>query len=117
MKKITNMTSQEIRKKWTPEKLAAIETKNIPSFDTGITDDDYSSGRVKRIGRGLSTFKEYIDKNESAKSKDPKVSVSIRIPESYAVGLRATGRGWQTRVGEYLVNGIKRGDLGKISVK
>ena len=81
-----------------------------------VFDEDPNPGG-KCIARGFTAFKEYIDKNERTKAKEPKVSVSIRIPESYVTGLRATGRGWQTRVGEYLVNGIKRGDLGKISVK
>ena len=67
----------------------------------------------KPIARGFAEFKEYLkEKGDPLVEEDPKVSISIRIPRSYATGLRATGRDWQTRVGEYLVKGIKRGDLG-----
>ena len=52
-------------------------------------------------------MKEKID----PETKDPKVSVSIRISSSCVTELCSTGRGWQSRLGEYVVNGIKRGDL------
>ena len=66
------------------------------------------------IARGFDEFKEYLKKREMEAHEEPEVSISVRIPRSYARGLRATGRGWRNRVGEYLINGIKRGDLGKI---
>ena len=117
MGKIVSVTSQEIRKEWTPQKLALLESETIPSFDTDITDTDYSSGRVKPIARGLDEFKEYLKEKGQPlieDPQDPEVNISVRIPRSYAKGLRATGRGWKTKVGEYLVNAIKRGEFGKI---
>ena len=62
MGKIITMTSEEIRKEWTPQKWAEFRKKKIPSFDIGITDDDYSSGRVKTIARNLDELKEYLKK-------------------------------------------------------
>jgi len=77
----------------------------------------YPSG--KPIARGYDELREYFKKigqplfEDQNPPEDQKVNISIRIPRSYALGLRSTGRGWRTRVGEYLINGIKRGDLGK----
>jgi len=65
----------------------------------------------KFIGRGFAAFKEHINKTGCQKVIDPKVVISIRIPQSLVEQMRASGRGWQTRAGEYLVKGIKRGEL------
>jgi hypothetical protein len=82
-----------------------LDNDNLP-----ITDDDISSGRVKHIGCGFTALKEYICmKEEPQIAEDPKVSVSIRIPLSYATKLRATGRGWQTRLSDFLIKGVKQG--------
>ena len=77
--------------------------------DLPITDDDLALGRVKNIGRGFSAFIEHINMKEQPKDEDPKVSISFRLPVSYATKLRATGRGWQTRMSDYLIKGIKQG--------
>ena len=53
-----NKNSKEIRKEWTPEKLAKLAKKKIPAFSTGITDEDIETKKVKRIGRGFEVFKE-----------------------------------------------------------
>ena len=84
--------------------------------DSHITDDDISSGRVKHIGRGFTAFQEYINKNGHSKTEDPKVSISIQIPLSYVVRLRATGRGWQTRMSNYLIKEIKRGAFDNLPI-
>ena len=62
--------------------------------------------------RGFAAFKKHINRNGRPKVKDPKVSVSIRIPLSAAASLRATGPGWQTRMSDYLMKGISKGELG-----
>ena len=107
--------SNEKKAKMTPKIKAMI--KNSPAFDLQEIPElkDFKPGKV--VARGFASFKEYIDKNDHTKTKDPKIDISIKIPSSYVTTLRATGRGWQTRVGEYLVNGIKRGDFDKISAK
>ena len=99
----------------------------IIGTETGIYDDNpviyYGNedqpieDNVKPIARGLDEFKEYLKKKGQPlieNPQDPEVNISVRIPRSYAKGLRATGRGWKTKVGEYLVNAIKRGEFGKI---
>jgi len=102
--------SDEIRKEWTPEKLRAL-AETTPSFPDETTDDDIATGRVRRIGRGFAAFNEYINRNGRPKVVDKKVVVSIRLPNSDVEKLRALGKGWQTRVGEYLVNGIRNGKI------
>jgi hypothetical protein len=63
MGKMINKNSEEIRKEWTPEKLAKLAKKKIPSFSTGITDEDMATGKVKRVGRGFAAFKKNINRN------------------------------------------------------
>ena len=104
-------TSDEIRKEWTPEKLAELEKKEIPSFPDDITDEDYATGRIKHIGRGFATFKEYINRSGRPPVEDKKVVVSIRLPGSDVERLRAMGKGWQTRVGSYLSQSIRQGQI------
>jgi uncharacterized protein (DUF4415 family) len=91
--------------KITPELKAML--KAAPEFT--MEEAGVKPGKV--VARGFAAFKEHINKNGRPKSADPKVGISIRIPRSYAERLRSTGRGWQTLVGEYLVKGIKKGDL------
>ena len=94
--------------KITPELKAML--KAAPEFK--LEEAGVKPGKI--VARGFAAFKEHINKNGRPKSVDPKVVISIRIPRSYVEGLRATGRGWQTLVGEYLVRGIKKGELGEI---
>ena len=116
MGKIITMTSAEIREKYGYD-AAKIKKmlEDAPEFD--IKDIPELKGfRPGRTFRGFAAYKEYINRAGRPKSEDPKVGVSVRIPLSAAAGLRATGPGWQTRISEYLVRGIKRGDLGNISI-
>jgi uncharacterized protein (DUF4415 family) len=111
MGKIIKKNSKEIREEWTPEKIADLKKTEIPSFSTGISDDDIVTGRIKRLGRGFATFRENINRNGRPKVAEKKVVVSIRIPGSEAEKLRAMGKGWQTKVGNYLVRGIRHGEI------
>jgi len=63
----------------------------------------------KFIGRGFAMIKDHINKNGRPRVDDPKKVVSIRLPMSAIKFLRSTGRGWQTRVSEYINNGIRHG--------
>ena len=111
MAKMITKTSDEIRKEWTPEKIAELAKNDIPSFSTGITDEDMATGRVRRIGRGFAAFKEYINRDGRPSVADKKVVVSIRLPSSDVEKLRAMGKGWQTRVCDYLVQGIRQNKI------
>jgi len=57
-----NKNSVEIRKEWTPEKLAKLAKKKISAFSTGITDEDTANGTVKNIGRGFATLENKMRK-------------------------------------------------------
>ena len=103
--------SEEIRKEWTSEKLVELTKKDIPSFSTGISDEDIETDRVKRIGRGFAAFKEHINRNGRPSVTEKKVVVSIRLPGSDVDKLRAMGKGWQTKVGNYLIQGIRHGKI------
>jgi len=111
MGKMIRKNSDEIRKEWTPEKIADLTKKEIPSFSTGISDDDIAAGCIKRLGRGFAAFRENINRNGRPTVAEKKVVVSIRIPGSEAEKLRAMGKGWQTKVGNYLVRGIRHGEI------
>jgi len=115
MAKLIRKSSEEIRKEWNPEKIADLAKEEIPSFSTGITDDDMATGRVKHIGRGFAAFKENINRKGRPNVKEKKVVVSIRIPGSDVEKLRAMGRGWQTKVGNYLIQGIRHGKIAGIT--
>lgn len=111
MAKIITKNSVEILKEWTPEKLFELGKKDIPVFSTGISEHDIASGNIKNIGRGFSAFKEHINRNGRPKVDDKKVVVSIRLPGSDAEKLRAMGKGWQTRVSNYLSQSIHQGNI------
>jgi uncharacterized protein (DUF4415 family) len=103
MEKVVSMTAEEIRKNFDVKKAIAM-IKTAPEFD-----DPNPNGKV--IARGLAEFREYIKNKANAKSKDKEVVVEIRFRESAAKKLRATGRGWQTRVRDYLMDGLAKGKL------
>jgi uncharacterized protein (DUF4415 family) len=114
MAKMITKKSDEIRKEWTPEKLAELVKEDIPSYSTGITDDHIATGKIKHIGRGFAAFKEHINRSGRPPVEDKKVVVSIRLPSSDVKKLRAMGKGWQTRVCDYLVQGIRQGELSEV---
>ena len=91
--------------------------KDAPAFDLKDIPElkDFKPG--KPVARGFAQFKEYINRNGRPKSEDPRVNVSIRIPLSYANRLRSTGPGWQTRMGEYVINGVNSNDRNLLNSK
>jgi len=105
MKKTINMTSREMR-----EYSKKNKTKIQAQLDAAPESDEIPF-EGKRVGRGFASFKEYINRQGRPKVKDPKVSISIRIPMSKAAKLRETGPGWQTRTSDFVVEGIDRGIL------
>ena len=104
--KIISMTANEIRVKYDVDK-AITKAKSAPEMS--LKEIGVEQGEV--VARGFAAFKEHINRNGRPKLKDPKVSVSIRLPLSAAENLRATGPGWQTRTSNYLLKGISKGEL------
>jgi len=94
--------------KMTPEIMDMI--KKAPAFDMRDIPElkDFKPG--KAVARGFAQFKEHINRNGRPKTDDPKLNVSIRLPLSVITDLRKTGRGWQTRVGDYVMAGVNRKD-------
>jgi uncharacterized protein (DUF4415 family) len=110
MAKMITKTSEEIRKEWTPEKIREL-AKTVPSYPDDITDKDIEAGYVKEVGRGFAAYKEYINRNGRPPVNVKKIVVSIRLPSSDVKKLRAMGKGWQTRVSDYLSLSIKHGEI------
>jgi hypothetical protein len=109
MAKTIRRTSDEIRKKWTPEKIRALAPA-VPSFPDETTDDDIASGRVRRMGRGFASYKEHINRNGRPKSEVKKIAIGIRLPEPVVIGMRAT-EGYSSILSEYIMSGISSGKL------
>ena len=105
--KLIKMTAKEINENYDINS-AITQAKSAP--EVSIEEAGIEPGIV--VARGFAAFKEHINRNGRPKAKDPKVSVSIRIPLSAANNLRATGSGWQTRMSDYLLKGINKGELG-----
>ena len=63
------------------------------------------------VARGFAAHRELINRAGRPKSADPRVSVSVRLPQSYVEKMRQTGPGWQTRLGNYIVKNITAGLL------
>jgi len=84
----------------------------LPDNDDVWTEDDLATGRVEFLGSGQSTVTAH-ERNLGGrpKAEDRKVLVSIRLPQSVVSQLRASGFGWQTRVGELIADGLKSGKL------
>jgi uncharacterized protein (DUF4415 family) len=74
-----------------------------------------ATGRVKRLGRGFAAFRENINRNGRPPVAEKKAVVSIRLPGSDAEKLRAMGKGWQTIVGNYLIQSIRHGKITNIT--
>jgi hypothetical protein len=109
MGKMIRKTSEEIRKEWTPDKIASLKSDDFPSFSSDVTDEDMTAGRVKKIGTGLASYRKYRDAN----TKPPVKKVTIRLPEAVVMDMRAT-QGYCGMLSDYIMSGISSGKL-KIS--
>jgi len=112
MEKPKSMTGRKIQKKYKNEIKALKATlAAAPEFD----EDPNPDGKV--VARGFAAFKKYINRQGRPKAVDKKVVVSFRIPSSDVEKLRAMGKGWQTKASDYLVQGIRHGDLAPLVTK
>ena len=80
---------------------------SAPEFSA--SDAGVKPGRV--VARGFAAHREFINRAGRPKVADPRVTVSVRLPRSYVEKMRNTGRGWQTRLGNYIVKNINAGAL------
>jgi len=107
-----NMLNKELKLEWHEPKRQELRAamENVPYAEDGLfTEEDLATGRVKFIGTGHAAAIEHQRKF----SGRPKAtsSVSFRITPELLKGLRATGRGWQIRAINYLMEGLKKGKL------
>jgi len=104
MEKIVSMTAAEIRKNFDVKKAIAM-AEAAPEFDG----DPNPGGKV--VARGLAEFKEYLKRKEQLKTLKPKNTISVQVTPDLLKRLRATGRGWQARLNNYIAEGLKKGKL------
>jgi len=82
MGKTVVITSEEIRKEWTPEKLREW-AKRLDSFPVDnpdpFTDEDLETGRIRRIppGQGIDAFLESVNRKKRLESEVNKVPVAV----------------------------------------
>lgn len=95
----------------TPKNKIPAEIQKMLDAAPEFTTDEVGVRPGQVVGRGFAAHRDLINRAGRPKSADPRVSVSIRLPKSYVEKIRSTGRGWQTRLGAYISNGIKAGVL------
>ena len=106
------MTENKIKNNFDTQAAIAM-AKSAPEYsDEIIVEEGFIPGPV--VARGFASFKKYINRNGRPRVSDKKVVVSIRLPSSDVEKLRALGKGWQTRVGNYLIQGIQRGTIANL---
>jgi hypothetical protein len=108
MRKTIRKTSEEIRKEWTPERIASLKSKDFPSFSSDVTEEDMMTGRVKKIGQGFASYRKHA--NHAATPKSPVKKVTIRLPEAVVMDMRAT-QGYCSLLSDYIMSGILSGKL------
>jgi uncharacterized protein (DUF4415 family) len=102
MEQILKTTAKEIDKEFTPAKVKAMLTKArkypIGEGDNPFTPEDWWS-KAEFPNRGR------------PKKEKPKEIINIAFEQKDLAYLRSTGRGWQTRLREYIEKGIAAGLL------
>jgi uncharacterized protein (DUF4415 family) len=87
-----------------------VDSVSISLAET-FTDDDLKTGRVKLVGKGPSAVHKYLARRGRPKKEFPKEVINIAFERRDLLHLRALGRGWQTRLREYVEQGIAAGAL------
>lgn len=99
MGKIVRMTAKEIDKEFTPAKIRAmIKKAKVSEDDNPFTPEEW---RAKA---------EYPNRGRPKKEQTKEV-INISFETKDLEYLRSTGRGWQTRLREYVEKGITSGLL------
>jgi len=89
------------REFFSPEKFAAMTDKSKPAVFHHVTDAEHAArmADIRKRGRGRPPL-------ESTKQR-----IAIRLDEDLLAGLRATGRGWQTRINAVLREALDAGRI------
>ena len=100
------------KKKFSEEELRAGISK-LPYSKDDWTEEDFRSGHVRLLGTGHDTAVEHF-KNPGGRPRveDKKVLLTLRMTESKLVAFKAkAGRGWQTKIRNYIEQAISAGLL------
>jgi len=85
--------------------------ESLPFDDNPPTEADLKYGKMKLVAVGMPAFEEYLAKRGRPKKEVRKEVVNISFEPDDLKYLRASGRGWQTRLREYVEQGISSGAL------
>ena len=99
MGKIVRMTAREIDKELTPAKIKAMVKKAKASEDDNPFTPEEWWAKAEYPNRGR------------PKKEQTKEVINVAFERKDLEYLRSTGRGWQTRLREYIENGIAAGLL------
>jgi len=101
---ITKMTFEEMQKKYPLTKKALAKIEKACRKEPDMTDPDnpdvtelLAKGLARRVGR--------------PKKAVCKELINLRLENFTLSALRQTGKGWQTRLSNYIDNGVKTGEL------
>ena len=89
------------------------EISKLPYGKDDWTEEDLKAGKVYPLGTGHDTAVEYF-KNPGGRSRvqDKKVLLTLRMTESKLMAYKAkAGRGWQTKLRNYIEQAISAGLL------
>ncbi|MDR2429073.1 MAG: hypothetical protein LBD62_04630 [Candidatus Margulisbacteria bacterium] len=103
-------TLKQIKKMKSLTNWKKVDSASISAVET-FTDDDLKTGRVKLVGKGLPAVQKYLAQRGRPKKEFPKDVINIAFERRDLLHLRALGRGWQTRLREYVEQGIAAGAL------
>jgi len=99
MGRIVRMTASEIDKKYTPAKIKAmVEKAKVSEDDNPYTAEEWWA-KAEYPNRGR------------PKKEETKEVINVAFERKDLEYLRSTGRGWQTRLREYVEKGIADGLL------
>jgi hypothetical protein len=103
--KKVSMTAEEIRKTYGKDEAKAMAMARAAPEEI----HDINPGG-KSVARGFATFREHINKKGRPKTRDKKVKISIRLPESYVTRLRSVD-GYSTIISDYVIKGLAGGAI------
>jgi hypothetical protein len=110
MEKMIKKTSSEIRREWTPAKIAELKSSDFAFDKSDIADADMTVGKVKRVGRGFAAFRENINLYGRPRAERKKTVVTICLPNDLVSDMRRS-RGYSRVISDYVMDGISRGKL------
>jgi len=89
------------------------EISKLPYGKDDWTDEDFRTGKVRLLGTGHNAAIEHFKKHGGRpRVEDKKVQLTLRMTESKLNEFKAkTGRGWQTKLRNYVEEAISAGLL------